>query len=903
MENFVDFSFLKPISRADTIEKVTDYFETFSKKNIIVVQGEHGTGKDYILQQSAHVFSQKGHNVLFGEADTERCGIEPGFPIISAVERYFYIHRRIFMNPDFFPFYVPGYSSIKDIPELSGFSNNFSVYLHLLAYRDFLPDIVFRRIFQFLCKLAVKNKLVLIIRDIDKSDKQSLQFFKILSEYLGEDILILGSAVNKVNLDNSFTRILKIKRFSKFDLEEVIKPVSFVEQLYKVTKGNALYIKLILKKLFLKKLISQESDEQIKVTLVKEDTALDFPETIEKFLEEEFADFSKLDRFIATICSLAFFECKFKHIKSIIDIVEPVEENKIKKSIEKLKKSSFFSILDEKVSIMAPYLRKFLKDRVISEAPELFAKVKQAIFNFISMLTDSKRINVKFVLNSRIFYSSSENLKSELLEAGKVAYMNNAFLKSRYIWTKFLKYKDEKENIKILKYLGDISWFAGDSEKAYEYFLNSYKIAKKYKDAENGCLALFSLINSYIRNREFEHAEKYLNILEDYTNYPWVAMEYNNLWGNYYYRKGDLKKAFECYKSNLQRSFARTPENLVALSRTFVGIGMVYFHYGEFSESLKMYEKALKSSFLKLSIYDKFQTYHHLGMAYLKLNNYEQAFIYYAYALMEIEKNGDLFSAAKIFVSIGIAYFYKADWKSALKEFEKALQFSKHIGDSKGIAMLTGNIGRIHARCGEFTKANIYLKQDLLMVKEMDDEISLAYANFYFGEYKFLRENFDEAVIYFKTAYDFAKKLDLKELAIESLCGIVDCEIENKNIEQVEKYMLLLKKEIKKIENHLLVGQVYRVSGKFEILKNKIDIALSLLSEAEKRFVEAGLNYEISIIKYELSKACFLAKRKEEAKKYYEEARIISRQINNQPLLEKIKKFRELLILDTESLK
>ena len=187
--------------------------------------------------------------------------------------------------------------------------------------------------------------------------------------------------------------------------------------------------------------------------------------------------------------------------------------------------------------------------------------------------------------------------------------------------------------------------------------------------------------------------------------------------------------------------------------------------------SLKMYDKALEHYQLAEPIKDITEM-NNLGVVYLKLKEYERAGKHFEKTIEALKSNDkhDKKTLAMLIYNRGRCFQEDKKYKDALLKLNESLNLRKAVtldyDLDEDIASTRYNIGRCYMFFGDLDKAEEEIEaaiaiQNRLPEKRSDPVISDSLH--YYGRCQFLRQNYEEALEYFRRENDIRSRLPVEQ--------------------------------------------------------------------------------------------------------------------------------------------
>ncbi len=333
--------------------------------------------------------------------------------------------------------------------------------------------------------------------------------------------------------------------------------------------------------------------------------------------------------------------------------------------------------------------------------------------------------------------------------------------------------------------------------------------AKQERDTVK--LAFGYLFSSYISssNEVLAYADSIINITKTHTGYQFPAYGYM-VKGNYYYDKGDEKKALKYYA--VANDFALLQNNISQQIEIKQFIGGLYYYFGNYKEALKIFKEQLShiennpdSNFNNeidyLTVLDD------ISESYMSGKMLDSALIYIKRGINKSLTYNNTEMYGRFLFNSGVYHYSMKDYNSALDSLNKVEPLLKNYND-------------ILALC-YYYKAKVY--------QENDKEKSIDYLNKVDSIYQINKISLFELRDVYKTLFDYYSKEGSEQEQLESvkklikIDSILDVDFKHINTNIIKDYEVpKLKDEKHKLEQEL--------SYKGQQNKRGIIFGLTLLS-------------------------------------------------------------------------
>lgn len=368
-----------------------------------------------------------------------------------------------------------------------------------------------------------------------------------------------------------------------------------------------------------------------------------------------------------------------------------------------------------------------------------------------------------------------------------------------------------------------------------EYLSNALQTSVEYlmeseeTQAEKICIYYEQMAETYILNKEYIDAEKYIESALYYTKkYNLEYREAKNLFLRAIICEGknELFVAQQLYLSANVIFIKRN--NYEKIIRTFLNLGKITLKLKSYHSSTS-YLKQAEKVYLDNNVGNDFilgEIYYQMAECYFKVDNIKKAIEYTSLAKEKFEQVQNREEYAKSLMILSQEYSKKGDILNAVKYSKKTLDVYKEIEKEKNISLIENNIGKLFYEADNIEEAfkHYQIAKDI-RIKNKDKDVI-------------------ETLINICKAY-----LKIKEInKCEDILKEIEILIDDNDIEQV-------------IEKNILYYRVYTIKENFNdaeyILLHTFNMAKSngLYKKAAEISVLIGRHYvgikkEVEAAKY-----------------------------------------------------
>lgn len=766
-------------------------------------------------------------------------------------------------------------------------------------------------IFSFLDYNSKKRPIIILLEDLQWSDKSSLELLHYLSRniirsrimiivtYRNEDIVFdekTSEIIEEIqNLENS--DLIRIKPLSKKDLRKIFSDMNdeTFEAIYEKSEGNPLLAITISNNIGEGKIIMPESiresiemqidslddrtlyflrflsilGEKADVNTIKKFYP-DYPKYIEKlknkFLESEngkigfiyspyrdvvYQEISKDLRINMHRKIGEFMKKRGDVIKAAYHYYMAGE----RKSLELLKK-----VAEESISVFA------IRDAIdyYGKALDIAKKynLKDEIYRIYEKIGDYYMLLGEYKNAIEMYKNSLKNGNPNEVNVGiKIGKCNSSLGKydlSIDIFKRYLEKAKGIEKAKIIGQIGIVNWHIGNFDKALSNLEEYLKLAKKYKSKEDVAEAYRNIAIVYYYKSDYEktleYAKKALNVSSEISDYGKIANSYNVI-GVVYERMYKLDDALEYFRKYLEIS--EKIGNFDYISKAYNNMAIVYDVKGDVEKVKDYYLKSLEFNF-------KIGNKRELSISYNNL------------AIVETEMG---------------------DYLKALEYMKKSTKYADESGDIYEICRNYRNMASMYIDLKYYDEAETYIKKAMRIADEENYETEkisnyLIYVSLLIG-----KKDYKKAGEYLKKAEKLVKEEKDKSIKLSYLETEIEYYIEVKNINAAEDSLKIAMDIADDIGNEYEIMYALQYLAKLRCMRNDINSAIRYYDEIISYFKKIGKEKILADILFDFGK-CLSKYNKKECIEKLNSSKMIYRKMN---LLKKEKEV-EMEILKMEKL-
>lgn len=446
-------------------------------------------------------------------------------------------------------------------------------------------------------------------------------------------------------------------------------------------------------------------------------------------------------------------------------------------------------------------------------------KDKEMFFSCINSITSSELMWEVYYEIANFYYLEMVSLKKYIKYKDKTT-VKEELLKVEELDKMVRSYLDKSINVELTGLnaflYGTLEYYDDNYDQALFYYLkilNTNSLKLKLRDLY---FVKIRVAEIYLVQNNFDEAIKYTTELIGNQNYN---RKVYILHAQIYLKKGDLKNAKLYYKKAFEKFGECSPKD--------------YFDYGKIcanlldEEALEYFDKCKNTYYEPVAIQEK-------AKLFVSLGDYEKAKELYEVLLQGNEKDKNI-----AYIGIGIIYRKQNSFDEAKKWFIKALD-----GNEKDICLAYIELAKICEEEENFLEAEEYLQRCIKISDGKFGKLELArikIKNDCFQDAKDIlfeiknqsnnKFDKDEAILSLalieringntQTAIAYVQPFLNYESAIyyKAICIMIDCFLEENNLENAEIYLKKLENSKNKINVERSIfyqGEIARLKGNIE---------------------------------------------------------------------------------------
>ncbi len=251
-----------------------------------------------------------------------------------------------------------------------------------------------------------------------------------------------------------------------------------------------------------------------------------------------------------------------------------------------------------------------------------------------------------------------------------------------------------------------------------------------------------------------------------------------------------------------------------------IGICEVKYLTGKIYWRLNKFDEALKYHFESLSVAEKMndkkrmiKSLTAIGQDYADHSSYPEALNYFTKSLAITRETGDMTETANMYNLISWVYAQQGNYPEASKNTFAALRISQQLGNEYLTSILMSNIAGDYMALGNDSMALLYLDSSIAPKVKVNDYINLNETYISIGAIYQGHKNYSKALNYFelalKTGYE-SKDIQVITKSYSSLAGLY---VARGNDAEALKNYLLAVESLKSLEDYQTAAELYIGTG------------------------------------------------------------------------------------------
>jgi len=788
---------------------------------VVFVYGEAGIGKTRLARELGAYARSQGMQVLSGRCPAlfKVDGVPPYVLWEEVIRDYLETctPEQLFRVIGSYPVEVS-----KLVPELKQKLRAFPQSFPLSPEHS--RDRLFEAVSQFITNISKEAPLLVILDDLQWTDRSSLLLLHYLAHDVYKESLLLLGAYRHTDVDEKhplspvltelnrerLLQSVRLKRMSFDDVVEMIKRIleqdevsrEFCEMVYEKTRGNPFFVEEVIESLKEEEVIYLEKNKWE----IKEVSRIKFPETVKDVIKARIGRLDNETQRVLTTASFVGKDFTFEALSGVTGI----EEDKLLEIVEGMLKTGLLKHMVIRGEDMFSFVDAMVRDVVYEEVGPLRRKKLHGVVGRTLEKVYTKEIDEHLGELAYHFLEGGDKDKAldYFLRAGEKAAKVYANSEAASYFQSALKLLEEKESEfrergRVLEQLGDIKSIVGEYDACITHWNKALLLWKQLHEKEKvsrlhrkTANLLWSKMGDAEKAKEYH--EKALKIWEGELESVELASLYEDIAERVSMgRTGDLAEARSWAEKALK--LAKKLNDHEVIAKSYACLGEILGWLGDTKKLHDYMERALKIALEKYYIETALFAYNDLG-AFLELEDNERSLEYYKKGLELAKKVGDIFWMSWIGTHLADVHIRKGDINRALAFAEESLALDRKAGNLTHLPSSLIVLGFAYQVMGEWNKTEQYYKEALSIAQRLDQFQQLAGSFFHRGWLHFDKREYSKAKESFERGYEIFERhgAKLQQMWISSNLALTCIELgeieKAKNlIDKLHKFALEVK--------------------------------------------------------------------------------------------------------------
>lgn len=272
-----------------------------------------------------------------------------------------------------------------------------------------------------------------------------------------------------------------------------------------------------------------------------------------------------------------------------------------------------------------------------------------------------------------------------------------------------------------------------------------------------------------------------------------------------------LKSSVSLYRSNDDSAgaidatkrlikIAKERKLLIAEAEGHKILGILFYYGGEYSQSLRAYQRSLKI-YLPL---EKPKTvaalYNNIGLAYAAIDDAKEAMVNYQRATELYKSHGDAKDRIDIYFNIAGLYTRLHRYDIAIEMLLKVIDERKSINDTDGVVLAYGDLGNAYFSANNMLQAKFYYEKSLKHYEQTQQRYFIASQSHNLSEVYILLGQFEPAKYYANRAIELGKATANQAAHVGGLHTLANVQFQQQDLVNADNNISLaleLAKELK----------------------------------------------------------------------------------------------------------
>ena len=823
---------------------------------VVFLYGEAGIGKTRLARELGAYARSRGMQVLSGRCPAlfRMDGVPPYILWEEVVKDYLEVctPEQLFRVIGSYPIEVS-----KLVPELKQKLRTFPQSFPLSPEHS--RDRLFEAVSQFITNISREAPLLVILDDLQWTDKSSLLLLHYLARGVYKESLLLLGAYRDTYVDKKhplspvlkelnrerLLQSLPLKRMSFDDVSEMIKrileqdevPREFCQLVFEKTRGNPFFVEEVIKSLKEEEVIYRKE----KKWEIKEVSRIEFPETVKDVIK---ARIDRLDDECQHVLTMASFVGKDFTFEALCGVTG-FKEDKLLELMGKMLRTGLIKARVIRGEDVCSFTDIIVRDVVHEEVNPL---ERRRLHNVVGQALEkvyAEKIDGHLGELALHFLEGGDKDKAldYFLKAGEKAAKVYANSEAASYFQSALELLEEREGElrergRVLEKLGDIKSIVGEYDVCIEYWNKVLLLWRQLREAEKASRLHRKMANilwTAIGDTEKakEHQNNALRILETEPESVESASLYADM-ARLLWHTGDIDKALPWAKKALE--LAKKLNAFEVIAEAYTNLAMVFGSTGDRKKALECLERALKiaidNGYMEIAL----RIYNNLANELAEKEN-ERSLRCWEEGFELAKKVGHIGFISWMGAALSGSYIGSGNMNKALLLAEQSVVLDRKTGNLSTLSLSTAGLGFACQVLGEWDKSEQYYKEALSVSKKLNRFQAIARSSAYLGWLHFDKGEYAKAREFYESAMEVCEKAGAKSYIMYFSQWVAWTYIELGEIEKAKNLIDKLHKFAIEVKDKGLIANA--------------DVLRAMLFRGQKKWKESVEHFEKSLGEFE----------------------------------------------------
>ncbi len=354
-------------------------------------------------------------------------------------------------------------------------------------------------------------------------------------------------------------------------------------------------------------------------------------------------------------------------------------------------------------------------------------------------------------------------------------------------------------------------------------------------------------------------------------------------YGEWNTQSGFFEKAGELYREIIEQNRRDDLLETSEKARLENNLASLLYRQGKFGEAGERFRMALGHFRQTEDQSGQMSCFHNLGTISYSEGDYEKAREYFTEALKICGVIGDHNSWIIINNNLGLTYSAQWRWREAEQYYRRSLSAAEHFGKTNSMPLSLINLGNLNVTKGALNSAEKCFTRVIDMAELPETNSWKIQAIVNLGYLEILRKRYDVSGKLFQKAVQSAKRNGLTNLMINGELGLCEAMIGRGN---AEKAMILCRSIAEKEETQrTTIGKRLRIEAMVQSMRGNAIEAEERFKKSLEIFKKENRKRELGVTLLEYGRFCASAGRSSEALKHLTDAKEIFKNMDYRPML------------------